>query len=388
MKSTIDELILYNNSLQVHKENSMKIQLEMENLKKEKEEYNHILNQLKNDNEMNKKNNENQIKDILNKHLSDTEEIKNRYSKEIESINNKYKKFYNLYKNIQNQIENSPQRNYKKISFFENSKNEEDFQPVKQNDGNVVKNLSHSFIQEDQISPIKPLSSNNDSVGVLVESVQQQNFSLSILNSPAEKTSEETLVESSTPLYNTKKEENEKDSSQKNEKKIDSSTSISNPNNMNNSTENQKEDSESKEDIYSDDSETSINNNGNSGNINENLLFYQQLKISNNNKLSKARQQINHLEEQLTEALKMQKLLIEQNNLLKEEVREGSREKKREGVDLLYLKNIVIKYIETHDSKSMIPILSTLLQFSNEEVKHLEKINESRQTKFFPTSWF
>ena len=58
--------------------------------------------------------------------------------------------------------------------------------------------------------------------------------------------------------------------------------------------------------------------------------------------------------------------------VLKEELASLRREEKRynyAGVDLLYLKNVVIKGYETRSHESVLPVLAMMLQFSPEELK-------------------
>ena len=49
--------------------------------------------------------------------------------------------------------------------------------------------------------------------------------------------------------------------------------------------------------------------------------------------------------------------------MLKQEILQLKRDEKREGVDMLYLKNVVLKYIETDESERLMPVLAMLLQF-------------------------
>ncbi|KAJ0041173.1 hypothetical protein Pint_28643 [Pistacia integerrima] len=57
-----------------------------------------------------------------------------------------------------------------------------------------------------------------------------------------------------------------------------------------------------------------------------------------------------------------------QEAMLKEELRNMERKQKREGVDMTYLKNVVVKLLETGEVEALLPVIAMLLQFSPEEV--------------------
>jgi len=71
---------------------------------------------------------------------------------------------------------------------------------------------------------------------------------------------------------------------------------------------------------------------------------------------------------------KMGKLNELQQKVLKEEIRKMERDKKREGADLVYLKNIVIKYMTSNEHEALLPVISTLLQFSPEELQKIKQV--------------
>ncbi|KAK4479990.1 hypothetical protein RD792_013045 [Penstemon davidsonii] len=59
----------------------------------------------------------------------------------------------------------------------------------------------------------------------------------------------------------------------------------------------------------------------------------------------------------------------ELETLLKEELRNLERQQKREGVDMTYLKNVVVKLLETGEVERLLPVVAMLLQFSPEETQ-------------------
>jgi len=66
-------------------------------------------------------------------------------------------------------------------------------------------------------------------------------------------------------------------------------------------------------------------------------------------------------------------LLMEQSDFLKSELRELQRNQARGSMDTLYLKNVVIKYMETHDLAGLLPVLAETLHLSQEEVERIRQ---------------
>ncbi|XP_065625682.1 protein GRIP-like [Quercus suber] len=54
--------------------------------------------------------------------------------------------------------------------------------------------------------------------------------------------------------------------------------------------------------------------------------------------------------------------------MLKTELCNMERLKKREGVDMTYLKNVILKLLETGEVEALLPVIGMLLQFSPEEI--------------------
>ncbi|KAL4365608.1 hypothetical protein AHAS_Ahas07G0123100 [Arachis hypogaea] len=54
--------------------------------------------------------------------------------------------------------------------------------------------------------------------------------------------------------------------------------------------------------------------------------------------------------------------------ILKAELRDMERSKKRKGVDMTYLKNVILKLLETGEVEVLLPVIGMLLQFSPQEV--------------------
>ncbi|KAF6159805.1 hypothetical protein GIB67_030063 [Kingdonia uniflora] len=63
--------------------------------------------------------------------------------------------------------------------------------------------------------------------------------------------------------------------------------------------------------------------------------------------------------------------------MLKEELRNMERMEKREGVDMTYLKNVVIKLLETGEVEALLPVIGMLLQFSPDEIQKCQQAYHS-----------
>ncbi|WVZ11338.1 hypothetical protein V8G54_015868 [Vigna mungo] len=59
---------------------------------------------------------------------------------------------------------------------------------------------------------------------------------------------------------------------------------------------------------------------------------------------------------------------MQHNKFIVTELRNMERSKKREGVDMTYLKNVILKLLETGEVEVLLPVIGMLLQFSPEEV--------------------
>lgn len=100
--------------------------------------------------------------------------------------------------------------------------------------------------------------------------------------------------------------------------------------------------------------------------------------------ISKCKTKIAHLFQELKDSQTNEKLLSQQIQFLKEEIRNLQRGKKRETVNLEYLKNIIFKFITTKEDEKLLPVLCELLQFSPEESKEAERVmKEMKQNHFF-----
>ncbi|KAI4314639.1 hypothetical protein L6164_027527 [Bauhinia variegata] len=83
------------------------------------------------------------------------------------------------------------------------------------------------------------------------------------------------------------------------------------------------------------------------------------------------------LQEEIEELERENRLHSQQEAMLKAELRDMERSKKREGVDMTYLKNVILKLLETGEVEALLPVIGMLLQFSPEEVKKCQQAYSS-----------
>lgn len=105
------------------------------------------------------------------------------------------------------------------------------------------------------------------------------------------------------------------------------------------------------------------------------LVHYSHLQSVRDDDLAQARRSITELQQQLAESENMSKLHLLQTQALKEDIRELERAQKREGANLEYLKNVVVKYMEGGDHDKLYPVISTILQFKPEERRRVEQVH-------------
>jgi len=101
--------------------------------------------------------------------------------------------------------------------------------------------------------------------------------------------------------------------------------------------------------------------------------------------LTQTRKRIQEMTDQIQEYENRARLFQEQDKVLKEQLREAERSKKREGnFQLDYLKNIVVKFITTDEKDKLVPVLATLLQLTPTEIQQIkEKSNENMLSKMW-----
>lgn len=100
--------------------------------------------------------------------------------------------------------------------------------------------------------------------------------------------------------------------------------------------------------------------------------------------LAQSQRHIFALQEEIEELERENRLHSQQVAMLKEELRNMDRKQKREGVDLTYLKNVILKLLETGEVEALLPVVAMLLQFSPDEVQKCQ--NAYRSSSAAPPS--
>uniref|UniRef100_A0A7N2M1T3 GRIP domain-containing protein n=1 Tax=Quercus lobata TaxID=97700 RepID=A0A7N2M1T3_QUELO len=86
--------------------------------------------------------------------------------------------------------------------------------------------------------------------------------------------------------------------------------------------------------------------------------------------LAQSQRHILALQEEIEELERENHLHSQQEAMLKTELRNMERLQKREGVDMTYLKIVILKLLETAgEVEAVLPVIGMLLQFSPEEVE-------------------
>ncbi|CAG8465794.1 15152_t:CDS:10 [Funneliformis mosseae] len=84
---------------------------------------------------------------------------------------------------------------------------------------------------------------------------------------------------------------------------------------------------------------------------------------------------LQHMAEMLNDSEAHVQRLLEQEKILKEELRKLDRLEKRQDLSVEYLKNVVLKFFESNpaDREPLVPVISTILQLSPDEVQSLKE---------------
>jgi len=110
------------------------------------------------------------------------------------------------------------------------------------------------------------------------------------------------------------------------------------------------------------------------------LIRAARVQAQRDEEVSKYQTQIRELEKGVKEGDRVRTLLSEQVNALKEEIKRQDRQHQRDHAPMEYLKNIVISYMETGNHDQLMPVLTTLLQLTPQEI---EQVNRARASRWF-----
>ncbi|GAB2282475.1 hypothetical protein Dimus_017018 [Dionaea muscipula] len=112
------------------------------------------------------------------------------------------------------------------------------------------------------------------------------------------------------------------------------------------------------------------------------ILILARQQAQREEELAQSQRHILALQEEIEELERENRLHSQQVAMLKEELRNMDRVQKREGVDMTYLKNVVLKLLETGEVEALLPVIAMLLQFSPEEVQKCQQAYRSPPPPF------
>ncbi|KHN41835.1 protein GRIP-like [Glycine soja] len=103
------------------------------------------------------------------------------------------------------------------------------------------------------------------------------------------------------------------------------------------------------------------------------ILILARQQAQREEELAQSQRHILALQEEIEELERENRLHSQQEAMLKDELRNMERSKKREGVDMTYLKNVILKLLETGEVEVLLPVIGMLLQFSPEEIQKCQQ---------------
>ncbi|EOA14422.1 hypothetical protein CARUB_v10027624mg [Capsella rubella] len=110
------------------------------------------------------------------------------------------------------------------------------------------------------------------------------------------------------------------------------------------------------------------------------ILILARQQAQREEELAQTQRHILALQEEIEELERENRLHSQQEAMLKTELREMERNQKREGVDMTYLKNVILKLLETGEVEALLPVVGMLLQFSPEEIRKCQEAYHSSTT--------
>ncbi|KAL6871505.1 hypothetical protein ACP4OV_014334 [Aristida adscensionis] len=99
------------------------------------------------------------------------------------------------------------------------------------------------------------------------------------------------------------------------------------------------------------------------------ILLLARQQAQREEELAQSQRHILALQQEIEELERENRLHDQQEAMLKTELRNMERSQKREGIDMTYLKNVILKLLETGEVGALLPVVATLLQFSPEELQ-------------------
>ncbi|XP_022971426.1 protein GRIP isoform X2 [Cucurbita maxima] len=115
------------------------------------------------------------------------------------------------------------------------------------------------------------------------------------------------------------------------------------------------------------------------------ILVLARQQAQREEQLTQSQRHILALQEEIEELERENRLHSQQQAMLKAEFRDMERSQRREGVDMIYLKNVILKLLETGEVEALLPVVAMLLQFSPEETQKCQQAYRSSSADVPPS---
>lgn len=116
------------------------------------------------------------------------------------------------------------------------------------------------------------------------------------------------------------------------------------------------------------------------------ILSLARLQAQKEEEVARCLRHIEALQEEVKELEQENRLRVHQITILKEEYQNSERSQKRSTVDMTYVKNVILKLLETGEVEALLPVIAMLLQFSPDELRRCHEAYKMQSSAEVPLS--
>lgn len=116
------------------------------------------------------------------------------------------------------------------------------------------------------------------------------------------------------------------------------------------------------------------------------ILSLARLQAQREEEVSQCKRHIEALQDEIKELEHENRVRIHQITILKEEFHNSERNQKRSHVDMTYVKNVILKLLETGEVEALLPVIAMLLQFSPDELRRCQDMYKMQAGAEVPLS--
>lgn len=116
------------------------------------------------------------------------------------------------------------------------------------------------------------------------------------------------------------------------------------------------------------------------------ILQLARLQAQKEEEVARCLRHIEALQEEVKELEQENRLRVHQISILKEEYQNSERSQKRSTVDMTYVKNVILKLLETGEVEALLPVIAMLLQFSPDELRRCQEAYKMQAVAEVPLS--